>query len=93
MAKRPALPLAELRRRYDALGAIEDMAFERTSIGRCATWAGFLQAGERYSAAIRSASISEHELAHNPALIELILEAWPGPALPPTEWPRLEGMR
>ncbi len=93
MARKPAIPLAELRRRYDAIGPIEDMPFERTSYGRCSTWEGFLSAGERYSRAIRSQSISEHELAHNPALIDLVLAAWPGPPLPPTVWPTLEGLK
>ncbi|HAZ61314.1 MAG TPA: hypothetical protein DCY89_07075 [Gammaproteobacteria bacterium] len=89
MSRPSAIPLDELRRRYDAIGKIEDMPFERTYYGRCSHWAGFLDYGPSFSEAIRSGGIQDHETAHNPALVALVLEAWPGEWSKPKPWPRL----
>ncbi len=88
MSRSPAIPLDELRHRYDAIGKIEDMPFERTHYGRCSNWEGFLDNGPSFSKAIRSGVILDHETAHNPALVVLVLEAWPGKWSKPKAWPR-----
>ncbi len=78
----PALPLAELRARYDALGKIEELEGERTHLTRCATFDDFLKFGPMVAqdfAGWRKSYPPNLEFAEecNPGLFALILEAWP----------------
>jgi len=83
---RPSLPGSTLRRRYKALGPIEELPGERTYRSRLATWEDFLLYG-------RNASSSFHAQAARwkwddgineeyPELVALVMEAWPDPDKP-----------
>lgn len=43
--REPAIPMDELRRPYAALGVIEEMMGEQSSLGRCSTFEGLLDYG------------------------------------------------
>jgi hypothetical protein len=76
----PSLPLDELRARYEALGPIEELSGERTYLGRCNTFARFLENGQRCAAYMRyfdRYGEGERERGFHPALAALLVEAWP----------------
>jgi len=76
MPAQPTIAIDELRRRYEALGRLEELPGERTYIGRCSTWEGFLEYGPILADAIRERkekTVSEFA----PALADLAVEAWP----------------
>lgn len=75
--REPAISMEELRRRYEALGVIEEMMGERSYLGRCSTFERFLVYGPFLADDLRA----EYELPavrdHLPGLGVLALEAWP----------------
>lgn len=76
----PAMPLDELRARYDALGPIEELIGERTYLGRCNTFARFMENGPKCAAFMRffdRQGEGERERGFHPALAALLVEAWP----------------
>lgn len=75
----PTLPLAELRRRYAALGTIEEVIGERTYLGRCGTFEGFLLYGSAFANDLRRPGYCDFALEKPPVpgLAELVLDAWP----------------
>lgn len=76
----PALPLDELRARYDALGLLEELPGERTYLGRCNTFARFLENGPRCASFMRyfdRYGQGERERGFHPALAALLVDAWP----------------
>ncbi len=72
----PKIPLDELRRRYEALGPIEEMPGERTALGRCSTFSGFLAHGPIIAPEVDWYRNLPEGQAH-PELFDLIAEAWP----------------
>jgi acetoin utilization deacetylase AcuC-like enzyme len=76
----PCLPLEELRRRYDALGPLEEWPGERTIISHCISFEHLLANGYVTAYLMRrqlhSATEAEVFWAH-PALSKLVMEAWP----------------
>lgn len=78
----PALPLAELRARYNALGKLEDWPGERTFISRCLSFDDFLKLGPMVAqdfAGWRETYPPNLERAEegHPGLFALIIAAWP----------------
>lgn len=76
----PAIPLDELRRRYDALGPLEEWPGERTVISHCATFDFLLERGAITAYLLaRECQVAGEERAFwpHPALCRLLLEAWP----------------
>jgi hypothetical protein len=78
----PALPLAELRARYDALGELEEWPGERTFISRCQSFDEFLKFGPLVAqdfATFRQRSPDEAAdmVAMHPGLSALVDAAWP----------------
>lgn len=76
----PALPLDELHARYAALGPIVELSGERTYLGRCNTFARFLENGPRCASFMRyfdRTGEGERERGFHPALAALLVEAWP----------------
>ena len=80
---RPAMPGSTLRRHYDALAPLPAPEGEETYLARLSTWEGFLRYG-------RAASTSFHAQAKRgrwsdaivdecPALVSLVMTAWPDP--------------
>ena len=87
--ERPALPVAQLRRRYEALLPIEELRGERTFRIRLGQgWESFLFHGRGASAWFRHQLEREEPgwrdsmLADCPELVALVMEAWPEPG----EW-------
>lgn len=82
---RPAIPLPQLRARYEALLPIEELPGERTfRIRLGGGWEAFLYYGRDASAWFRHASGSGDEPRDSmyddcPELVALVLEAWPTP--------------
>lgn len=74
----PTLPPDELRARYDALGPIEELVGERTYLGRCNTFARFMEYGPQCAKFMRySDRRGYREREFHPALAALLVEAWP----------------
>lgn len=78
----PALSLAELRARYDALGKLEDWPFERTFVSRCLSFDDFLKFGPMVAEDFatmraRDPRQADEMVEPNPELAALILAAWP----------------
>lgn len=78
---RPSLPGSTLKRRYESLGAFEELPGQVTFRTHLGTWEGFLRYG-------RAASTSFHAHARrgvwkdgliddHPELVALVMEAWP----------------
>jgi hypothetical protein len=76
----PVMPLEELERRYRSLGKIEELDGERTFLGRCNTFAGFLEYGPVLADYLRSREPTPDIRQRLHALGVIALEAWP--ALP-----------
>jgi hypothetical protein len=80
-----AIPLGELRRRYDALGPIEELPGERTIRTRCFTFESMLERGPICAELLREqiGRLKEMErdpedaMRDHPELCSLVLEAWP----------------
>jgi hypothetical protein len=86
--REPAMPLQLLRARYLALRRIEELPGERTFLGRCNTFARFLEFGAECAASLRYGDATEQPMDwQHPELAALLREAWP--ALPDGEgeWP------
>ena len=82
--ERPVLPVARLRERYEALLPIEELPGERSFRIRLGSgWDSFLFHGRSDSAWLREALKSQgprdFPFDDCPALVALVLEAWPGP--------------
>lgn len=85
MSRPLSMPLDELRRRYEALGPIEEWPGERTIRGRCSTFEGLLDKGplcaemlhRAWASYQRSGLDPERLLADHPELSRLVMEAWP----------------
>ena len=75
--REPVMPMDELRRRYAALGKIEEMAGERSYLGRCSTFEWFLVYGPLLADDLRAGYDLPAVQRHLPALGALALEAWP----------------
>jgi hypothetical protein len=83
--REPAMPLDELRRRYDALGPIEELPGERTIRTRCYTFERMLEVGPMCAEMLREAIDDLAERGHgperamrdHPELCRLVLDAWP----------------
>ena len=75
--REPAMPMDDLRRRYEALGVIEEMMGERSYLGRCSTFEGFLDYGPLLANDLRAGYDLPAVRDHLPGLGELALEAWP----------------
>jgi hypothetical protein len=81
----PAMPLDELRRRYDALGPIEELPGERTIRTRCYTFESMLERGpicaellhEQIEHLKERGRDPEVAMRDHPELCRLVLEAWP----------------
>lgn len=74
----PSLPPDVLRARYDALGPIAELPGERTYLGRCNTFARFMENGPQCAAFMRYSIRSGYrESEFHPELAALLLEAWP----------------
>lgn len=76
----PALPVEKLRELYGALGEIQELPGERTYLGRCNTFARFMENGQRCAAFLRRferQGEGERERGFHPALAALLVEAWP----------------
>ena len=79
------IPLPELRKKYMAIGTIEELPGERTWMGRYATWKDFLSYGGPiangfWQAIDRNGLEDTKRNFHKqtcPALWDLILQAWP----------------
>lgn len=76
MNRSPVIPMDELRRRYEALGKIEEMIGERSFLGRCSTFELFLDYGDALADTLRDGGAEEVRTIA-PALGDLALEAWP----------------
>lgn len=77
----PVIDLTTLRSKYDALPAIEELPGERTYLGRCDTFARFLQFGPDCAAFLRYFEAEGSPIDdYHPELAALLREAWP--ALP-----------
>jgi len=80
---RPVLPVAQLRRRYEALLPIEELPGERTyRIRLGGGWESFLFYGRDAAAWYRGQMAGEESGAEEPIddireLVELVMEAWP----------------
>jgi hypothetical protein len=72
-----AIPLDELRRRYDALGPIKEYTGERTFAGRCCNFENFINYGPVFADAIVNCDPVEDVVTDYPGLAQLTLEAWP----------------
>lgn len=79
----PILTLEELERRYRSLGKIEELEGERTFLGRCNSFAGFLDYGPALADYLRSDLPGPKIRRQLQGLGEIALEAWP--ALPEAE--------
>jgi hypothetical protein len=75
--REPAMSLDELRWRYEALGVIEEMMGERSYLGRCSTFEGFLEYGPLLADGLRAGYDLPAVRDHLPELGVLALEAWP----------------
>ena len=75
--REPAIPMDELRRRYDALGEIKEMAEERSYLGRCSTFEWFLVYGPLLADDLRAGYDLPAVRDHLPELGVLALAAWP----------------
>lgn len=75
--REPVMPMDELRRRYEALGVIEEMIGERTYLGRCSTFEWFLVYGPLLADDLREGYELTEVREHVPGLAALALEAWP----------------
>ena len=76
----PAIPIEELRRRYEALGPLEEWAGERTVISHCSTFEFLLDRGHiaAFLLARECAGVGEERAFWpHPGLCRLLLEAWP----------------
>lgn len=73
----PAIALAELRRRYEALGPIEELPGERTYLGRCYTFEQFLAYGPALAADWRDLGPMMGREPLVAQLAALACEAWP----------------
>lgn len=72
------MDIGEVKARYDALGAIEELAGERTWVGRLWTWESFLGYGPAVADDLRRARAGgESWRGLHPALHDLVLEAFP----------------
>ena len=79
------MPLDELRRRYAALGPIEEFPGERTIRTRCFTFEAMLENGSLCADLLRREMRSleadgldpQRACRDHPALCRLVLEAWP----------------
>lgn len=77
---RPAIPVDELRRRFDALGRLEEWPGERTIISHCGTFEFLLDRGAITASLLRREIRlvgEERACWPHPALCRLVLEAWP----------------
>ena len=86
MSISPVMSDEELRRRYDDLSPIEELAGERTFLSRCATWEMFVERApmlaERWAADRNSDDVPAQKRAldqgwQHPELYDLIVEAFP----------------
>ena len=75
--RQPAIPLDELRKRYEALGPIEELSGERSYLGRCCDFEGFLQNGPSMAKDLRDGADLPSVTRTLPELADLALEAWP----------------
>jgi hypothetical protein len=75
--RQPAIPLDELQKRYEALGPIEELSGERSYLGRCSDFEGFLQNGPFMAEDLRAGSELPSVTRTLPELAELALVAWP----------------
>ena len=75
--RQPAIPPDDLRKRYEALGPIEELSGERSFLGRCSDFEGFLENGPLLASALRRGADLPSVTKSLPALGELALEAWP----------------
>ena len=76
----PAIPIEELRRRYDALGPLDEWPGERTVISHCATFEFLLDRGHIAAfllARERTLVGEERAFWPHPGLCRLLLDAWP----------------
>ena len=76
----PAIPIEQLRQRYDALGPLEEWPGERTVISHCATFEFLLERGHIAAFLLaREVTLVGEERAFwpHPGLCRLLLEAWP----------------
>lgn len=82
-SRRPAMPGALLRERYLDLGPIVELTGERTFRSRLASWPDFLAYGRDAAASFRLQAArgwwDDGIDRQYPALVELVLEAWPAP--------------
>lgn len=81
----PCLPLEELRRRYEALGPLQEWPGERTIISHCGSFEHLLEGGHTTAVLLRRqlrSDSEEHVFWPHPALSRLVLEAWPDDAAP-----------
>ena len=76
-SREPAMPMDELRQRYDALGVIEEMMGGRSYLGRCSDFEGFLEYGPLLAGHLRAGYDLPAVRDHLPGLGVLALEAWP----------------
>jgi hypothetical protein len=80
---RPVIPGSSLRRRYEALGPIEELPGEHTFRSKLATWEGFTLHGRNASSSFHAqAARSQWDDGINeeyPELVALVMEAWPRP--------------
>jgi hypothetical protein len=73
----PAIPLDELRKRYEALGPIEELSGDRSYLGRCSDFEGFLQNGPFMAKDLRDGADLPSVTRTLPELADLAIEAWP----------------
>lgn len=73
----PAIPMDELRARYDELGPVVELSGERSFLGRCSDFEGFLENGPVLAASLRRGDDLPSVTRHMPALADLALAAWP----------------
>lgn len=73
----PALSLPELRARYEALGKIEELPGERTFLGRCNTFARFMEFGAACADSLRDCdAIGQPMDSMHIGLAQLLRTAW-----------------
>gem|GEM_PF-4280099 len=78
MIKRePTLPMEELKRRYEALGPIEEPIGERSYAGRCSTFESFLEYGPVFALDLSLGNPVGDVAIQYPRLVDLVMLAWP----------------
>ena len=75
--KKSVIPIAELKRLYDAIGPIEELIGDRSYAGRCGNFESFLEYGPAFAYDLFHKNPVGDVPSRYPLLVDLVIRAWP----------------